>query len=280
MAERSLELALRSGLVEDALRAYSNLAWAAVRHRAYPLADRYLQAATAYASDPDLDLWWIYLLGYRARAELDEGRWADATETAALVCRERRASLLPPILALCVIGRLRARRGDPDPWSPLDEARELAGDELQRLEPVAAARAEAAWLSGDRARVVAETDAVAALARRCDARWVVGELACWRRRAGIEEEPGDVAGPYALELAGEHEQASARWAELGCPYEAALALAGADDNALLRRGLDELLALGATAAAAIVGRRLRERGARTRGEAAAAALRLGLEQDR
>ena len=166
------------------------------------------------------------------------------------------------IQALSVIGRLRARRGDPGTWAPLDEALGLAGHELQRLEPVATARAEAAWLTGDPARVAGETDAVLELARRCEAPWVIGELLCWRRRAGVEEEPGGaVAEPYALELAGAYEEASERWAALGCPYEAALALAGASDEALLRRSLDELLALGAGAAAAIVGRRLRERGA-------------------
>jgi Tfp pilus assembly protein PilF len=77
-AERSLELALAAGLVGDTLRAYANLVWAAIRHRAHPLADRYLRAATEYASDPELDLWRIYLLGYRARSELDQGRWDDA----------------------------------------------------------------------------------------------------------------------------------------------------------------------------------------------------------
>ncbi len=260
--ERSLELALRSGRIDDALRAYANLVWAAVRHRAYPLADRYLQEATEHASDPDVDLWRIYLLGFRTRTELDQGRWDEAAETAALVVRGRLASPLPVIIALTVTARLRARRGDPDPWSPLDEARALAGEEFQRIEPVAVACAETAWLAGDRDRVIAETDHVLALARERDARWVLGEILCWRRRAGVEEEPGaEVAEPYALELAGEHEQAAARWAALGCPYEAAVALAGAADEAAQRRALDELLAMGATAAAAVVGRRLRERGA-------------------
>jgi DNA-binding CsgD family transcriptional regulator/tetratricopeptide (TPR) repeat protein len=94
-AEQSLELALRAGLVEDALRAYSNLAWAALRHRAYTLADGYLRDAAAYSSDPGLDLWWIYTLGYGARAELDQGRWDLATDTAARAIRGRRASTLP-----------------------------------------------------------------------------------------------------------------------------------------------------------------------------------------
>ena len=186
-AERSLELALAAGRPDDALRAYSNLAWAAVRNRAYPLAERYLDAAIAYASDPEFDLWWIYLLGHRARVELDRGRWEAAAETAALVIRGRRASSLPVVLALTVIGRLRARRGDPRPWAPLDEALALTEPELQRIEPVAVARAEAAWLAGNRSRVEAETEQALALAQRCGAPWVIGELACWRRRAGVQE---------------------------------------------------------------------------------------------
>jgi DNA-binding CsgD family transcriptional regulator len=260
--ERSLEVALALDLEEDALRAYCNLLWAAVRHRALPLADAYLDAATEYSSDPWLELWWIYLTGYRARIELDQGRWDAAAETAALVIRRRRASPLPAVIALGVGGRLRARRGDPDPWSMLDEALALAGSELQRIEPAAVARAEAFWLAGDHAGVVAETDRALALAERCGAGWVVGELACWRARAGAPVTPAiAVAEPYALELAGEHEAAADRWAALGCPYEAAIARAGAADEAAQRQAHDELLALGAGGAAAVVARSLRRRGA-------------------
>jgi DNA-binding NarL/FixJ family response regulator len=49
---------------------------------------------------------------------------------------------------------------------------------------------------------------------------------------------------------------------LDAPYEAALALAGADDEDALLRALDELRKLNARPAAAIVDRRLRERGIR------------------
>ena len=261
-SERSLELALEAGLVDDALRAWGNLAWAAVRHRDYPLAERYLGAGIDYASDPILDLWWLYLLGYRARAELDRGLWDDAVDTAALIIRNRKASPLPQVLALTVTGRARARRGDPDVWAPLDEALTMAGPELQRVDAVAAGRAEAAWLAGDPERVVAETESVLALAERCRAGWAVGELSAWRRRAGVEPVAGvDVPEPYALEFAGEHDASAERWAALGCPYEAALARAGSSDEASQRRALDELLALGATATAAVVARDLRGRGA-------------------
>ncbi len=71
-----------------------------------------------------------------------------------------------------------------------------------------------------------------------------------------------MAGPFALEVAGEWSASAVQWRELGCPYEAALALASGDDENSLRRALDELQAIGARPAAAIVARRLRQRGAR------------------
>jgi DNA-binding NarL/FixJ family response regulator len=97
---------------------------------------------------------------------------------------------------------------------------------------------------------------------------LVGELAYWRWRAGIREQlSADAAEPYALQIAGDWARADELWARIGCPYEAALALADADDVDVLRRALDQLRELGARPAAAIVARRLRERGARgvTRG---------------
>jgi len=80
-------------------------------------------------------------------------------------------------------------------------------------------------------------------------------------RAGFAEDLSGAAEPYALELAGEWARAARAWDELGCPYEAALALAESDDVAELRRAFDGLQALRARPAVAIVSRRLRERGA-------------------
>ena len=51
-------------------------------------------------------------------------------------------------------------------------------------------------------------------------------------------------GPYALELAGEAAAAAAAWADLGRPYEAALALADIGSEAALREALDTLAELG------------------------------------
>jgi DNA-binding NarL/FixJ family response regulator len=78
----------------------------------------------------------------------------------------------------------------------------------------------------------------------------------------VELSPANAAEPYATQLAGDWQAAAARWTELDAPYEAALALADSDDEDALRRALDELQRIGATAAAAVVARRLRRRGAR------------------
>jgi DNA-binding NarL/FixJ family response regulator len=68
--------------------------------------------------------------------------------------------------------------------------------------------------------------------------------------------------PTGSSSQGAAEQAAEAWAALGCPYEAALALAHADADAAQRRGLGELQRLGAHAAARRVARALRERGVR------------------
>ena len=129
-----------------------------------------------------------------------------------------------------------------------------------RLGPVAAARAEAAWLGCDPDGVASATELALALAFRCSP-VLADELGVWRRRAGLGAAKPVVAGsPHGLQLAGSWDAARALWAEAGCPYEAALCLADADDEARLRLALEELLALDARPAAAIVARRLRDRG--------------------
>jgi DNA-binding CsgD family transcriptional regulator len=136
--------------------------------------------------------------------------------------------------------------------------------ELPRLGFVAAARAEVGWLAGDPAVVASATEAALSLALELRAGWFVGELAQWRRRAELGQcTPPGSCGPYLLQLAGEWERASASWTEMGCPYEAALALMDADEEEPLRRALDTLQRLEARPAAAIVARRLRKRGARS-----------------
>ena len=263
--ERSLELATRFGLEGHAARALSHLAHAAVRERSHVHARRYLDAGIRLCSDRGIELHRLYLLAYRARSELNQGQWSEAVDSAALVIRVPRSSTIPRIHALTVTASVRARRGDPGVWELLDEAFGLAEPtgELQRTWPVAAARAEAAWLRGDLAAIGPMTDAAYELALDRGVSWAIGDLAYWRSKAGlVTSAPTDAAEPYALAIDGEWAAAADRWAEIGAPYEAALARAEADDEDTLRRALDELRGLGAVPAADMVARRLRERGVR------------------
>jgi DNA-binding CsgD family transcriptional regulator/tetratricopeptide (TPR) repeat protein len=263
--ERSLELALRAGLEEHAGRAYLNLVWWPLRVRRYDVVDRHLDAGLEYCAERGMDLWRLFLVACRARLELDRGQWTQAADSAAGALRDHRTWPVPRLYALTVLGLVRARRGDPDVWPALDEALALAEPtgELQRLGPVAAARAEAAWLEGRDADVAGETDAALELAVRRRAPWVIGDLSAWRRRAGVAATTTEgVAAPYAAQLTADGERAAELWADLSCPYEAALALADADDDGTVLGAFEALQRLGAAPAAAIVGRRLRERGVR------------------
>ncbi|HEX6743885.1 MAG TPA: AAA family ATPase [Solirubrobacteraceae bacterium] len=262
--QRSLALALEAGLEEHVARAYTNLGAGSVAIRAYAVGDRHLDAGIAYCAEHDLTSWVAYMAGWRARSELDHGRWDAAAATATGVLA---APDVPPptrITPLTVLGRLRARRGDPDVWAPLDEALELSRGmgEVQRVAPVAGARAEARWLAGESEAIAGETEAALGLER--PHRWAVGELYLWRRRAGLADavEPDAVAEPFRLELDGDWAGAAERWTAMGCPYEAALALGHADDDGAQRQGLAELQRLGAHQAARRIARALRERGAR------------------
>jgi ATP/maltotriose-dependent transcriptional regulator MalT len=263
--EHSIDLGRRAGLEDHVGRAFVNLVWWPIRNRDYELVKRFLEPGLEYCAERGLDLWWLFLLACRARLELDEGRLDAAADSAAIVLRNRRAWPVPRIYALTVLGLVRARRGDPDVWSALDEAQAMAAPtgELQRIAPAATARAEANWLEGRLDAIIRETDGPLDLAVRRKASWVIGELACWRWRAGARSEiQSEAAEPYALQMAGGWAEAAELWAEMGCPYEAALARADFDDDEAQRRALDELNRLGAPSAAAIVARRLRERGAR------------------
>ena len=93
-------------------------------------------------------------MAWLALCEMYLGRWDDAGEHALDIVQQATHRTTSRVMALVALGRLRARRGDPGVAEALDEALELAlaSGTLQRIAPVRAARAEAAWLRGDHAR--------------------------------------------------------------------------------------------------------------------------------
>jgi len=262
--ERSLKIAQEAGLEYHVGRAFASLAMTAVDTRLHALATRYIDEGIRYMAGRDLDAWRLRLLAIRACLALDQGRWTEAADGALAILRQSHTSFFRG-LPLMVLGLVRARRGDPEVWPVLDEllALETGRGELQGLWPVAAARAEAAWIGGRPEAIGEETEREFRLALRAGEPWPIGELAYWRWRAGIREGiPPQAARPYALQIAGRWERAAELWTEIGCPYQAALALAESDTPEALRRALGTCERLGARPMAAIVAQKLRRLGVR------------------
>jgi DNA-binding CsgD family transcriptional regulator/tetratricopeptide (TPR) repeat protein/energy-coupling factor transporter ATP-binding protein EcfA2 len=230
---QSLDLALASDEHEHAARAYTNLGTTLARGRRLADAARQLRAGLGYCQDRDLDSWQLYMSAWLARVLAEQGEYAAAEAELAGVLRHRQLAPVTRICALAVAGPLAARRG-ADAVAELDEALALAAGtgEVQRLVPVAAARAEAAWLAGRPYDAAAEVARIWPAVVAHPDPWDVGELRWWRAMGGAADpggpEGGPAAGPFALMLAGEHRAAADRWQELGCPLWAAYSLAFSD----------------------------------------------------
>jgi predicted ATPase/DNA-binding CsgD family transcriptional regulator len=263
--EASLRISLERDFVEHASRAFTNIGSGAVRVLDYARAARILDDGISYTADRDLDAWRMYMLAWRARMRLELGEWNLAAEDAHTVLAFRGGPPVSRIPALTVLGCLRVRRRDSGAMELLDEARDLAWrtGEIQRIAPVAAARAEAAWLRGDRSGIAAEASQAFAMTRD-DEPWARGELALALSRAGaLQDVPDRIPRPYALQITGQRAEAADEWERLGRPWEAAAALAEGGDDGDLRRALTILSRLGDRALSAIIAERLpRERGPR------------------
>ena len=260
--ELSLARALRAGFEEHVARAYANLVSFAVDLRDYRLARRYLDQANKYLATRDLDAVSNYLDSWRALLELEQAHWVDAGEHAGKVLAiGDRASPIARVPALAVLGRLRARRGDPGVAALLDQAAALAAEssELQRLLPVIV-RGEAAWIAGNSSRD--ELRAALDVATAHHNRRAGGELAywLWKQGATTQQSP-EAEAPYLLQMSGRWAEAAELWQQAGCPYERALALAEGDDSAR-REAFRILESLDATATLTALRERLRAAGVR------------------
>ena len=243
--------------------AYVFLARDAGRRWRFDEAERLIDTAIEFCDRQDLEGTSPYLFSVRAECALERGEWTRAADSVEFVLRP--GGIGPATtLALTVLGRLRARRGEPGQWEPLDRALELAerSGQIPRLGPVAIARAEAAWIEGRDEAALEETQRAWDLAVGDRVGWMSGELALWRHRAGSDEPPPtDIAEPCALTVAGDWRGACELWSELGCRYQWALTAADGDDEHR-RKALESLYEMGAHATAKAVTRRMRERGVR------------------
>jgi DNA-binding CsgD family transcriptional regulator/tetratricopeptide (TPR) repeat protein len=263
--ELALRIALDRDLQEQVASAYNDLSAMAVSCRQYDKASRWFSEGLAYCEKRDLDALRLYMLAYRARKNFEQSDWPAASEDAEAVLRHPLATPITRIPALRTLGHIRIRRGDPQADAALEEAWALGGatQELQRIGTLAAIRAEAAWLAGDREGVLkAVESAYELVCQRRDPR-MKGELASWLWRVGaLEDQPTEIADPYAQEISGDWRAAALAWKGLGCPYEYACLLAWHGIETEQREALEILERLGAAPAARALRKRMRAEGVR------------------
>lgn len=259
---RALDIAQEREMHDHAARCFANIVSNAVMHREYPFAEKYLSQGIAYTADRDMDSYNIYLRGWRARMYFEQGFWIEATREAEDVLLVNPGSAVMSLPAVTTLGCVKVRQGDPGSRKWLDQARDFAlpTAELQRLGPVAAARAEKAWLDGNRTEVLNEVSQVVTLARRAGDAWQLGQLLWWKWRADGEpphDEP--IPSVYRDMMAGDWRSAAAEWERMGCPYERGMALAEGDQKAQFQ-ALAIFEQLGAVPAARALREKMRQEG--------------------
>jgi DNA-binding CsgD family transcriptional regulator len=262
---RALDLALSAGLDEQAARAFKNLHSRFADHRRFAEAEPYFADGVAYCDEHDLGSGTVFLQGERVAALERMGRWDEAVALSTVLLGNAGLSPLDRLRPLQVLSVIRARRGEPDAWEHLDEAAATAdaSGEPQSIIPVRLARAETRWLQGEPRRAAAEAELAYDVAAGSDT-WDRGEIGAWLWRIGSPRPSrGELAEPYRLVVAGEWAEASRLWTNLGCPYEAALALQDSAEEMALRQALKIFTRLGALAAAQLTRHKMRALGIRS-----------------
>jgi len=263
--QRALDVAMAAGMQTQAGRAYSNLHANYYGERRFAEAEKVFAEGIAYCNEHDLRTYGICLRGGRTGALEQLGRWDESASLSEELLTHSGASPVNRIIPLCSLGLIRARQGAPGCWGCLDEAAATAkgNGEPQFLVSARLARAEAHWLEGQPNSAGREAELADDVCAQCD-QWERGAVAVWLRRTGSPRPPrGELAEPCRLQMAGDWEQAARLWTTLGCPYEAALALYDAPDEAALRQALKIFTGLGASAAAQITRQKMRLLGIRS-----------------
>ncbi len=262
---RGIEVARRAGNDHMVALGYSQIGSGYGEVRRYDVAVPALIDGIEFAEAREIVGSFNYMVAWLARCDLERGDWDRAADRAGTLLRSPRFQGVSRFVALVTLAWVRGRRGDPGVRPLLDEALDLARTtrHVQRMWPVAACRAEMAWLAG---RIDDELDLVdeaAVLADAVDWPPAVEELAHWRNLASGTEptDPGHARTPFGLSAAGRHDLAAGRWAAIGCPYEEAMSRFAIGTPSELRAAFDEFDRLGAAPMRARAAAELRAAGA-------------------
>ncbi|MCK9930513.1 AAA family ATPase [Frankia sp. Mgl5] len=263
-----IERARAHGWDELASTGYSSLANLDVEQRRYREAEHVLDESLPFTVERDIPICRHWQTAVRARLHFARGRWSAAVEDAEQVIEDR-GMPLATLWPLLVTALVPLRQGADVPaaasLATLDTAWDLAGhlDEPLRRLAVLSALAERMWLTEvSDPRVIRAAAAIAETGTRAGTAggaggagiagtaWAAGDLAVWLSRLGLLSQwPDEVAPPFRLSLAGDHDEAASWWRRTGEPFTAAMALCDSPDPGQRARGVELLDQLGATGTA-------------------------------
>ena len=226
--EESFEMSAELGLSHDQIRAAVNIGWNATVFRDLAAAELWVGRAHDLSMQREIPAFEAYAIVARGLIEEMRGNWAEAESNARHALDDLADLSTVRLVAHALLGRLQARRGEPEAKTHLLEGWELAtqAGEIQRTGPSGATLAEYIWTGGSLDRTfLPRLRAVMAECLERESRWMAGELAFWLYMIGaLDRIPEGVAEPYLLAGEGEWEKTASFWEEREIPYDRAVAL--------------------------------------------------------
>lgn len=263
--EASLEVAVEHGCEEQAGRAFTNLYELHASHLLFRDGHRYYVDGLAYSDVHDMGTYARCLRGGHALALMRTGHWTQAEAIGRDMLEHCDATSINRVNPLQCLGTIGVRRGEVEAARLLDELVEAAegAGEPTYIVNARLARAEGYWLQGNLKLARHEVEAADRVAGGCD-NGQRGAVAAWLIRVGSTRPVrGDIIEPYRSEVAGDWHRAAEIWTDLGCSYDAALALLASGHELPLRQALATFDELGASAAARVTRQSMRALGLRS-----------------
>jgi DNA-binding CsgD family transcriptional regulator/tetratricopeptide (TPR) repeat protein len=258
----AVRLAMESGHLEIAARAYTNLSFELMlsrepSQRALPVLDE----ALAFLEDHDFAAHAFDIRARKAAIGVALGRWEEAERELRSLRQTTDQHGVIDLIALESLARIALRRGDPDADHVLQSSWMLArrSGATPYIGLLGVLRIEQAWLDG--------TDVVERLAElpldRLRPR-LRAEVLRYAQLAGAPiEAPVDLAEPWASGIRGDWRTAAELWRKDQRPYELGVELLSSGEVEPTLEALRVFDGLGAQPAARLARQRLRELGVRS-----------------
>lgn len=249
LLRQSLDLALKHSYHEHAARAYTNLGSNGITIKEYVFARQILNEGIRYCEERELDSWRTYMLSRKARLLLETGCWKEAGSIAGDLLKKEDQALIVKMGALVVTATIKMRKGETGALPLLLQAKKMAFEamELQRILPALVALLEYEWLTG---KSYVEKEAIEyaiGLIGQTGSLYENSEFDFWLQHTRNEQVPlQEIYEGYRTDNPKTAGKAAGLWAQLGCPYEQALALFEGDETDK-KQALAIVNQLGATA---------------------------------